>query len=185
MNDKEQNKPLWMWAAVILITVVVVNLISYFGYAVEMNSEKDNAPVLNLINGFMAVSKGEVKFSPFANIGAFFGSNGATRKATILGCMAAVIGLMYFKYGNGKRYHKKGIEHGSAKWGDQKEKDMIADTTPDGFYNNVIVASDVFLVLDRKQRDKNEEKQKRGNAINKSSKENESKGQEDKAHAES
>ncbi|MBO6308719.1 MAG: hypothetical protein J6N70_07805 [Oribacterium sp.] len=185
MNDKDEKKPLWMWIALIVLSIIGVNIVSFFGYAMETAADENAAPVINLMNGIMAISKGEVKFSLFTNIGAFFENNGATRKATILGCMAAVIGLMYFKYGNGKRYHKKGIEHGSAKWGDQKEKDMIADTTPDGFYNNVIVASDVFLVLDRKQRDKNEEKQKRGNAINKSSKENESKGQEDKAHAES
>ena len=73
---------------------------------------------------------------------------------------AAIICFAYVLNGNGKRFHKNGIEHGSAKWGSQNEKNIIADTTPDGFYNNVIVASDVFLVLDRKQRDRNEQRAK-------------------------
>ena len=197
MNDKEQKKPLWMWIALILLSIIGVNIVSFFGYAIEMAADENAAPVINLMNGLMAISKGEVKFSVFANIGAFFGSNGATRKATILGCMAAVIGLMYFKYGNGKRFHKKGIEHGSAKWGSQQEKNIIADTTPDGFYNNVIVAADVFLVLDRKQREINEHSQnnkktpekrdgnRRGNTVCIGCEKDESKGQEDKAHAQS
>ncbi|MCR5166484.1 MAG: type IV secretory system conjugative DNA transfer family protein, partial [Oscillospiraceae bacterium] len=45
-------------------------------------------------------------------------------------------------------------EHGSARWGTRKEKDLISDKAD--FYNNVIVASDVFLVLDRKRREENE-----------------------------
>lgn len=63
---------------------------------------------------------------------------------------------MYRLVGNGKRYHRKGVEHGSARWGNRQEKEIIADTTKKGFYNNVICASDVFLVLDRKVREKNE-----------------------------
>lgn len=50
--------------------------------------------------------------------------------------------------GDGKRYHRKGSEHGSARWGSKAEKDIIADTND--FYNNVICASDIMLVLDRK-----------------------------------
>lgn len=66
-----------------------------------------------------------------------------------------VVGMMCF-FGfakTGKRFHRKGVEHGSAKWGSQYEKDIIADTND--FYNNVICSSDVVLVLDRKKRDIN------------------------------
>lgn len=71
-----------------------------------------------------------------------------------------------------KRFHRKGVEHGSARWGSQAEKDIIADTND--FFNNVICSSDVMLVLDRKKRDinamtdkeKSEYEHKRNEVIN-------------------
>lgn len=62
---------------------------------------------------------------------------------------------------NEKRLHRKGEEHGSARWGTDEEKKLIADT--EDFYNNVILADDIFLVLDRKQRDKNYAAKGKGN----------------------
>ena len=79
---------------------------------------------------------------------------GMTAKATIIGFFASLIIIVYVLMGDGKRYHRKGSEHGSARWGNKVEKDIIADTND--FYNNVICASDIMLVLDRKKRDKNE-----------------------------
>ena len=85
-----------------------------------------------------------------------------------------IAGLMCF-FGfakTGKRFHRKGVEHGSARWGSQAEKDIIADTND--FFNNVICSSDVMLVLDRKKRDinamtdkeKSEYEHKRNEVIN-------------------
>ena len=92
---------------------------------------------------------------------------GMTAKATIIGFFASLIIIVYVLMGDGKRYHRKGSEHGSARWGSKAEKDIIADTND--FYNNVICASDIMLVLDRKKRDKNEaEKDKKKNAKAKS-----------------
>ena len=68
--------------------------------------------------------------------------------------MGAVLIVLYKLSSGGKRYHRKGSEHGSARWGNKQEKNIIADTKD--FYNNVICASDVFLVLDRKKREQNE-----------------------------
>ena len=79
---------------------------------------------------------------------------GMTAKATIIGFFASLIIIVYVLMGDGKRYHRKGSEHGSARWGSKAEKAIIADTND--FYNNVICASDIMLVLDRKKRDKNE-----------------------------
>lgn len=62
--------------------------------------------------------------------------------------------MVFFGFAKtGKRFHRKGVEHGSARWGNQAEKDIIADTND--FFNNVICSSDVILVLDRKKRDEN------------------------------
>lgn len=65
-------------------------------------------------------------------------------------------GLLIFAYQiskTPKRYHRKGEEHGSARWGTDKEKAIVGDVND--FYNNVILAADVLLVLDRKKRDEN------------------------------
>ena len=193
MNDKKKERPFWAWIIFIIVVLIGISIISYIGYAIEITfSEKNAAPAMKLINAFMAIGRNDVKYSFFGIIGKFFSGTGATRKATILAFAAALVGGMYFKYGDGKRFHKKGIEHGSAKWGSQQEKNIIADTTQDGFYNNVIVASDVFLVLDRKQRELNEKADRERakqrvrdfiGAICKKCKKDESKGQENKAHA--
>ena len=65
-------------------------------------------------------------------------------------------GLLIFAYQiskTPKRFHRKGEEHGSARWGTDKEKLIVGDIND--FYNNVILADDVFLVVDRKKRDIN------------------------------
>ncbi len=71
--------------------------------------------------------------------------------------IGGVVGLLvfgYFTVGNeDKRYHRKGVEHGSARWGNNNEKRIISDVND--FYNNAILASDVMLVIDRKKRDEN------------------------------
>lgn len=93
---------------------------------------------------------------------------GMTAKATIIGFFASLIVIVYFLMGDGKRYHRKGSEHGSARWGSKAEKDIIADTND--FYNNVICASDIMLVLDRKKREKNEAAVSKKSEKNKKSK---------------
>ena len=139
---------------IIVCCVIAFPVIVLFGYTLEMTADKNgNIQIFeaiesiseymnpgNLGNAFLAVVKG----------------SGMTRNACILGFFASLIAVMYRLVGNGKRYHRKGVEHGSARWGNRQEKEIIADTTKKGFYNNVICASDVFLVLDRKVREQNE-----------------------------
>lgn len=195
MNDKKKERPFWAWIIFIIVALIVISIISYIGYAIEITpSEKNAAPVMRIINAFMAIGRHEVRYLFLDITGKFFSGTGATRKATILAFAAVLVGGVYFKYGDGKRFHKKGIEHGSAKWGSQQEKNIIADTTQDGFYNNVIVASDVFLVLDRKQREVNEKADRERakqrvrdfiGAIRSRCKKDESEGQKNKAHAQS
>ena len=139
---------------IVIACVIAFPVIVLFGYTLEMTADKNGniqifeavesigeyMPPGNLGNAFLAVIKG----------------TGMTRNACVIGFFASLIAVMYRLVGNGKRYHRKGIEHGSARWGNRQEKEIIADTTKKGFYNNVICASDVFLVLDRKVREKNE-----------------------------
>ena len=139
---------------IVIACIIAFPIIVLFGYTLEMTADKNgNIQIFeaiesigeymtpnNLGNAFLAVIKG----------------TGMTRNACVIGFFASLIAVMYRLVGNGKRYHRKGVEHGSARWGNRQEKEIIADTTKKGFYNNVICASDVFLVLDRKVREKNE-----------------------------
>ena len=192
MNDKKKDRPIAVLIALGVGEIIAVFILTLLSYAVEVVPVPDGAaPITKIIAAVAAINNREISFSPSDVFGTLIHGDGTMKKALVLSLAASILCFVYVLKGNGKRFHKKGIEHGSAKWGEQKEKDMIADTTKDGFYNNVIVAADVFLVLDRKQREKNElvqkqeKRRKRKNAIDRSGKKDEAEGQKDKAHAQS
>ena len=139
-------------------------IVVFMGYMLDM-SAGDNGQ----IQIFELLTNSD-EYLNEATVNGFFNSlfsGGFTTKSAVLGFFACLIFIMYVLMGDGKRYHRKGSEHGSARWGSKSEKDIIADTND--FYNNVICASDIMLVLDRKKRDKNEaEKDKKKNAKTKS-----------------
>lgn len=139
---------------IIVCCIIAFPVIVLLGYTLEMTAD-DNGN----IRIFEAVGSMAEYMVP-DNLGNAFKAvltgSGLTRNSCILGLFGSLIAVMYRLVGNGKRYHRKGVEHGSARWGNRHEKEIIADNTKAGFYNNVICASDVFLVLDRKVREKNE-----------------------------
>lgn len=136
----------------ICAAVFAVIICTWAGYVLEMTaSPKKGIQWLEALN-----SLGEYA-NPLAFIkafGAVFTGNGITKKGLLVGFMGGMLLILYKFSAAGKRYHRRGVEHGSARWGNKQEKDIIADTND--FYNNVIAASDVFLVLDRKKREQNE-----------------------------
>lgn len=139
---------------IIVCCIIAFPVIVLAGYTLEMTADKNGN-----IQAFEAIgSIGEYMIP--GNLGKAFqaviSGNGMTRNACVFGLFGSMIAIMYRLVGNGKRYHRRGVEHGSARWGNRQEKEIIADTTRAGFYNNVICASDVFLVLDRKVREQNE-----------------------------
>lgn len=149
--DKKTDTLLYIIIAACLIAFPVILLV---GYTLEMTADKNgNIQIFEAVSSF-----GE--YMTAGNLGnafrAVISGGGMTRNACVIGFFGSMIAVMYRLVGNGKRYHRRGVEHGSARWGNRHEKDIIADTTKHGFYNNVICASDVFLVLDRKVREKNE-----------------------------
>ena len=79
--------------------------------------------------------------------------NGIAKKGGMYGGMAGLLVFTYQLSKTPKRFHRKGEEHGSARWGTDKEKLIGGDAND--FYNNVILADDVFIVVDRKKRDMN------------------------------
>lgn len=160
MNNKTKEHPKWLYAALVVGELIAVVIISYFGYAIDtVRVEEGTSPIIRIFAAVNAINDREIEIS-FDLLWDAITHGSAMKKAFVLSMAAAIICFAYVLNGNGKRFHKKGIEHGSAQWGSQDEKNIIADTTSEGFYNNVIVASDVFLVLDRKQREINEQKAK-------------------------
>ena len=142
----------------IAAAVLVIVICTWFGYILEDNTSKKGIQWLKALNSMTDY----LNISSF--IGAFgkvFSGNGTAKKGLIVGFMGGMLIILWKFAGNGKRYHRRGSEHGSARWGNQQEKNIIADTYD--FYNNVIAASDVFLVLDRKKRDMNAEKAEQNN----------------------
>lgn len=111
--------------------------------------------------------KGEVnfqkaldRFGDYMNLNSFLFAiisaltdNGIAKKGGMYGGMAGLLVFTYQLSKTPKRFHRKGEEHGSARWGTDKEKLIGGDAND--FYNNVILADDVFIVVDRKKRDMN------------------------------
>lgn len=136
----------------ICAAVIVVIICTWVGYVLEMTASPKKG-----IQWLKAVGSLSEYANPISFIKAFgtvFTGNGITQKGMLVGFMGGMLLILYKFSTGGKRYHRRGVEHGSARWGNKQEKDIIADTND--FYNNVIAASDVFLVLDRKKRAKNE-----------------------------
>lgn len=150
--------------AVVIGCIIAMPIVMFMGYMLDMTAG-DNGR----IQIFELIANSDEYLSE-ATVNGFFNSlfsGGLTTKSAVIGFFASLIVIVYVLMGDGKRYHRKGSEHGSARWGSKAEKDIIADTND--FYNNVICASDIMLVLDRKKRDKNEaEKDKKKNAKAKS-----------------
>lgn len=135
----------------------VLILCVWVGYVLEMTASPKNG--IQLMKALSSLGEYAAPVSFIRAFGKVFTGSGITRKGFVLGLMGAALIVLYKFSTGGKRYHRRGSEHGSARWGNKQEKDIIADTND--FYNNVICASDIFLVLDRKKREQNENAKKK------------------------
>lgn len=149
-NNKKQDMPIFIALAVFIFIGVL-----FLAYIAEMTSDDGQVQIMDMLNDF----------GTYANLGAvpgifkaLFTGNGITRSGAMLGLAGGGLLILYKMSETDKRFHKKGIEHGSAHWGSKSEKNIIADTND--LYNNLLIASDVFLVVDRKQRDINDKNKK-------------------------
>lgn len=140
-------------AAVLAVLILCV----WVGYVLEMTASPKNG--IQLMKALNSLGEYADPVSFIRAFGKVFTGSGITRKGFVLGLMGAALIVLYKFSISGKRYHRRGSEHGSARWGNKQEKDIIADTND--FYNNVICASDIFLVLDRKKREQNENAKKK------------------------
>lgn len=152
MGVKEKKTDYTMIAIYAVAIIAVLVVCTWGGYVFEMTSSPKKG--LQIMTAISEINNYMNPQSFIRAIGQIFIGDGTTKKGFIIGIMGAVLIVLYKLSSGGKRYHRKGFEHGSARWGNKQEKNIIADTKD--FYNNVICASDVFLVLDRKKREQNE-----------------------------
>ena len=149
-KDAPKQKSLKDLTVFIVIAVVLLIAGMWGGYVLDDNTRGSKINYSKALNNIEDYLTAESLIN--AVIGAVSG-NGMSAKGAMLGGLAGVLIVAYQASITPKRFHRKGEEHGSARWGTDKEKKIIADNND--LYNNVILAADIFLVLDRKQRDKN------------------------------
>lgn len=152
MGVKEKKTDITEIAIYTAAITAVLILCTWVGYVLEMTASPQKG--VQIMEALNSVGDYANPISFIRSFGMVFTGSGITKKGFIVGIMGAALIVLYKFSSGGKRYHRRGVEHGSARWGNKQEKDIIADTND--FYNNVIAASDVFLVLDRKKRDQNE-----------------------------
>ena len=150
-NGMPKKKGMTSFIIYIVIAVILIFLGMWGGYVLQETANK---------NGNANFQKALDKAGDYANIESFFyalksalSDNGMAQTGAMYGGMAGLLIFAYQISKTPKRFHRKGEEHGSARWGTDKEKQSVGDIHD--FYNNAILASDVFLVLDRKKRDEN------------------------------
>ncbi len=150
-NGMPQKKSMTSFIIYIVIAVVLLVIGMWGGYVLQETASK---------NGKANYQRAIDKAGNYANIESFFhaaksalSDNGMAQTGAMFGGMAGLLIFAYQISKTPKRFHRKGEEHGSARWGTDKEKQSVGDVND--FYNNAILASDVFLVLDRKKRDEN------------------------------
>ncbi len=150
-NGMPQKKSMTSFIIYIIIAVVLLIVGMWGGYVLQETAHK---------NGKANFQRALDKAEDYVNIESFFNAaksalseKGTAKTGAMYGGMAGLLIFAYQISKTPKRFHRKGEEHGSARWGTDKEKKSVGDVND--FYNNAILASDVFLVLDRKKRDEN------------------------------
>lgn len=150
-NGMPQKKSMTSFIIYIVIAVILLIVGMWGGYVLQETAHK---------NGKANFQRALDKAGDYANAESLFyaaksalSDKGMAQTGAMYGGMAGLLIFAYQISKTPKRFHRKGEEHGSARWGTDKEKQSVGDVND--FYNNAILASDVFLVLDRKKRDEN------------------------------
>ncbi len=154
-DDKNKGMPKKKGLKDFIIYIVVAVILLVFGmwggYILQVTAHK---------NGSINFQRALDSIDSYLNAETFFNAaksaitdGGKAKAGAVYGGLAGLLILAWQISKTPKRFHRKGEEHGSARWGTDAEKKSVGD--PNDFYNNAILASDVFLVIDRKKRDEN------------------------------
>ncbi len=154
-----------------IIILLIIIAFWFLGASMDFAVKPDGKVDINLLgDGFNTVmSDPEILFSSLKNKG------GYAPKMLFLGVCSTGIYVLYKYTEDKKRLHRKGVEHGSAKWGDDKEMKSLAENkekphvqpilTSDGkrvfdkkgnfvgviIDNNILLTKEVYLSLNSKQ----------------------------------
>lgn len=107
--------------AVVIGCIIAMPVVMFLGYLLDLSAGGDESQ----IQVFELITNSE-EYMAEATLNGLLSAllkGGMTAKATIIGFFASLIIIVYVLMGDGKRYHRKGSEHGSARWGSKAEKD--------------------------------------------------------------
>ena len=106
-----------------IIIMIVIFIFWVLGAAMDFSVTPDGTVDINLLgNGFEKVMNNpQVIFSSLKN------KNSYAPKMLFLGACSTGIYVLYKYTEDKKRLHRRGVEHGSAKWGDDKEMKSLAE----------------------------------------------------------
>ncbi len=168
MPKKASTSTLIFYGIGILIVIVLSFVL---GAAMDCSVKSDGTVDLNLMSkGFEKVTS-----NPDLIIKLIQTSGSYAQKMGFMGFMITGIYALYKYSEDKKRLHRRGVEHGSAKWGDEKEMKSLAEKekkpefkpilTSDGkrvfdekgefvgviIDNNILLTKEVYLSLNAKQ----------------------------------
>lgn len=106
-----------------IIIIVIIFIFWFLGAAMDFALKPDGTVDINLIgNGIEKVMNNpKIIFSSLKN------KNSYAPKMLFLGVCSTGIYVLYKYTEDKKRLHRRGVEHGSAKWGDDKEMKVLAE----------------------------------------------------------
>lgn len=154
-----------------IIILLIIIAFWFLGAAMDFAVKPDGKVDINLLGDGLntVISDPEILFSSLKNKG------GYAPKMLFLGVCSTGIYVLYKYTEDKKRLHRKGVEHGSAKWGDEKEMKSLAENkkkpefkpvlTSDGkrvfdkkgnfvgviIDNNILLTKEVYLSLNSRQ----------------------------------
>lgn len=105
------------------IIVFILLACCVIGAALDLSVQPDGNINFELIDK----SIGQAVSQPTTLIKLVVNADSYANKMLFMGAFATGIYLLYKYAGGKKRLHRQGVEHGSAKWGDDKEKKSLAD----------------------------------------------------------
>lgn len=164
---KTSRSTLVIYGCIILVLLVLCTMLgAAMDYAVTSGGKIDFSLIEKGFN--IIVSNPKLIFSALTRKGSY------APKMLFLGIMIIGIYILYKYTEDKKRLHRKGVEHGSAKWGDEKEMKSLADKsephlqpilTSDGkrvfdknsnfvgviIDNNLLLTKEVYLSLNSRQ----------------------------------
>lgn len=138
---KTSKSTLIIYGIIILLIIVVCWFLgASMDYAVAPNGKIDMSLIENGLN--TVISNPEILVSSMKK------KNGYAPKMLFLGVAGTGIFALYKYSEDKKRLHRRGVEHGSAKWGDEKEMKSLSDKEKPQF--KPVLTSDGKRVFDEK-----------------------------------